>query len=276
VGRGYNECMELCLNTLMWHDRPLPEALEAARATRITCLEIGATFAHPHLNLLEGRDPAGALRPLLEGWRVAAVTADHPDLSRAEDEGGDEAVAYTIAAVHAAHALGAGVVSTSLGSTQIDAWETAWVRAVSGLRQVLGRTSRTRVRVAVELNAEDVMNSLRKARRLLAEIEDPRLGLTLDTSLLHYLGIPLREALSAAGERVYHVHLRDAARGDYYRSIGRGEVSFPAAFRALREHGYDGALSIELYRTQERHGISVEEALAESVPRLREWLSGSA
>jgi sugar phosphate isomerase/epimerase len=267
--------MQLCLNTLMWRERGLGEALEAARATGIDALDLGPTPGCGHLRPLEGEAGVQAVRPLLEGWDVVAVTADHPGMPRARDEGGAEAVAYTVAAVRAAAALGAGVVGTSLGSTEIDAWETAWGRAVGSVRQILQETADTGVRLAVEIHVDDVLDSLRKAVRLLAEIQDPRLGLTLDTSILYLRRIELREALRLVGERVYHVHLRDATRSDCYRAIGRGEVSFPATFRALREHGYAGALSIELYKTGERHGLSVEEALAEAVPRLQEWLAGS-
>jgi sugar phosphate isomerase/epimerase len=265
--------MFLCLNTLMWRDRPLAEALEAARATGVAALDLAATHQHQHLRPEEGSAGARALAPLLEGFRVAAVTADHPDLARAENEGGDEAIEHTVGAIRAAGMLGAPVVGTSLGSTEIDAWDAAWSRGVSALRTALHQTSRSRVKLAVELHTDDVMNSLRKARRLLEAIPDPRLGLTLDTALLHHLRIPLREALAVAGERLYHVHLRDAVKGDPYRSIGRGEFSFPAAIRALREHGYEGALSVELYHTEERHGLAVDEALAESLAHLRAILA---
>ncbi|HTE20784.1 MAG TPA: sugar phosphate isomerase/epimerase [Armatimonadota bacterium] len=265
--------MDLCLNTRMWAGQPLEEALAVARATGISSLDLAATPDCPHLRPDEGVAGAKALLPVLDGFQVVAVTADHPDLPRAEDDGGEAAAFYTIAAVKAASALGARVVGVSLGSTDVDAWETAWNRAVSALRQVLYETARSGVRLAVELHSDDVLNSLRRARRLLSEINDPRLGLAIDTGYLHYLRIHLREALEIAGDRLFHVHLRDAARNDPFRSIGRGDFSFPAAFRALREYGYAGPLAIELYKTQEQHGLTLDEALAESIPRLQEWLA---
>lgn len=262
--------MELCLSTSMWRDRPLPEALERARVAGIDALDLDATPESPHLNPLEGPD---AVRAALEGWRVLALTAAHPDLPRHREEGGAEAVGHTIAAIRCAEALGARVVGTSLGSTDIDAWETAWSRSIEGLREVLRQTSRSSVRLAVELSLDDVFNSLRKARRLFEEIPSPRLGLLLDTSLLYYLRIDSHELFKAVGDRITHVHLRDATRREFQLSIGHGEVRFPEVLRLLRGAGYTGALSIELERTQERHGLAVEEALAESVPRVREWLT---
>jgi sugar phosphate isomerase/epimerase len=254
----------LALSTLMWADRPLPEALDAAAATGIRAVDLAATADHAHIALAGGRAAIEALRPQLEGWRVAAVTADHPDLSRAEDEGGEEAVRHTVAAIQAAKQLGAEVVTVSLGGTQIDAWETAWNRALAALRQVLGETARTGMKVAVEINQDDVLDSLKKARRLLESVPNPRLGLALDTAWLAHLRIQLRDALEAGGERVHAVHLRDAAPADPYRTIGEGNVSFPAAFRALREYGYAGPLTVELLRRED-----VDADLKEAIPRLQ-------
>jgi len=266
--------MQLALSTRMWQDRPLAEALEAARATGITALDLNAAYVHPHLRPTDGPDAVREARPLLKEWQVLVVSADHPDLARDRSEGGSDAMRYTLSAIKTARALGADVVSTSLGSTEIDAWDTAWERARRALMQIVQKSSASEVRLAIELNADDVLNSLKKARRLLEEIPHPRLGLTLDTAMLHYLRIQLNEALDVAGERLFHVHLRDATRTDPYRNIGAGEVSFPATFRALRQHGYEGPLSIELERTQERHGMTIDDALAEAVPKLQQWMEG--
>ncbi|HEU4752515.1 MAG TPA: sugar phosphate isomerase/epimerase, partial [Armatimonadota bacterium] len=258
----------LALSTQMWPDRSLAEALQAASETGVRALDLAATPDVPHVRPLAGREGAEALKPLLQGWKVVALTADHPDLARAEEEGGAEAVEWTIGAMRCAGILGARVVSTSLGRTDIDAWETAWNRAVTALRQVLHETRRTGVRLAVEIHLDDVLDSLRKARRLLEAIPDPRLGLTLDTAYLQHLRIQFRDALEVAGDRLYMVHLRDAAPGDPFRNLGEGRVSFPATFRALREHGYDGPLSLELLR------LPPGEALPPALARLREWLDG--
>jgi sugar phosphate isomerase/epimerase len=264
--------LELCVSTLMWAELPLEAALEHARAAGITAVEIGATHAHPQVDPHGGREQILRLQSLLQGRRVATLTADHPDISRAEAEGGAEAVDHLIGAVRLAKQLRADVVSFSLGHTEIDAWDAAWSRSLAALRQILHETRNTGVKLGVELHVEDVFDSVKKARRLLETIPDPRLGLTLDTSLLHVRGIQLRDLLALAGERAHHVHLRDATRRDPNRSIGRGEISFPGVFRALRDHGYRGWLSVELYDTEAQHQLTADEALAESVPRLREWL----
>jgi sugar phosphate isomerase/epimerase len=238
--------MKFSLNTCTGSGHSLAEIVEAAKAAGITAFDLSATPDCDHLQAAEGREASARLRPLFEGCQVVAVTADHPDLARREDEGGDEAVAYTVDALKRAAELGAGVVVTSLGNTDVDAWDTTWERGMTALRMVLHQTVRTRVRLAVEITADDMLNSLKRVRRLLSAVDDPRLGLSLDTGFLYYHRIQLSEVLLAAGERIHHVHLRDATRTRSHRSFGTGEVRFPPVLRALRQHGYAGALSLRL------------------------------
>lgn len=265
--------MKLCINTLIWPDLSLEQALAAAASvTDIRTVELGATYTHPQMGPIGEDAQLERLRDIVVGWKVAAVTADHPDFPREVNEGGAAAIAHTVAAVKAASALGAGVVSLSLGATDVDPWERAWDRAMDALWEVLRLTNRTRVRLAVRLHVDDVFDSLNKARRMLATVNDPRLGVALDTGILYYRRIELKEALKVIGPKLFHVHVRDATRGDLHRAIGRGEVGFAAAFRTLRDAEYRGALSVELSRTQQKHGLTVESALAEALPLLQGWL----
>jgi sugar phosphate isomerase/epimerase len=60
------------------------------------------------------------------------------------------------------------------------------------------------------------------------------------------------EAVRRFGERIGHVQLRDAVLGDINRSIGRGEVDFPATIEALAAADYRGHYSLELELTTSR------------------------
>lgn len=262
--------MKISLNTCTGSGQSLEEIVAAAREAGITAFDLSATPDCDHLQAGEGREASARLRPVLEGSEVVAVTADHPDLARREEEGGDEAVAYTVAALKRAAELGAGVVVTSLGSTDVDAWDTTWERAMSALRMVLHQTIRTRVRLAVEITPDDVLNSLKRTRRLLESVNDPRLGVSIDTGYLYYLRIQLSEVLQAAGDRVFHVHLRDASRTQTHLPLGEGEVRFPPILRALGQHSYAGALSLRLGDTRNPLTAPLSEVLPAALSRLEE------
>lgn len=260
--------MKVCLNTRSLGQCTLEEVISAAKAAEISVLELAAQPGSLHLNPLLDREYLDTVRAQLGDMEVAAIDASGGDLPRLPLDGGNEAVEYTIGAFRAAEYLGAKVVNLSLGATDVDAWDAAWTRSMEALRDILRHTGKTGVRLAVELHQDDVFDSLRKARRLLETFPDRRLGITIDTAFCHYRRIQLSEVLLVAGPRLFHVHLRDATRSDPYRPIGEGEVSFPSVFRSLREHGYRGAVSLELISTAETNKEDQIQAVLESARRL--------
>jgi len=90
-------------------------------------------------------------------------------------------------------------------------------------------------------------------------------GLTFDPSHLHWQGIDPIEFIRRFGDRIYHVHVKDAVlalngrtsilnsylpakdprRGWYFRVPGRGGIDWEGIIRALNEVGYTGPLAVE-------------------------------
>jgi sugar phosphate isomerase/epimerase len=71
-------------------------------------------------------------------------------------------------------------------------------------------------------------------------------GAVLDLSHVVAVGDDEVDAVRRLGDRIRHVHLRDALPGQINISIGRGQVDFPAAIDALTAAGYTGHYSLEL------------------------------
>lgn len=90
-------------------------------------------------------------------------------------------------------------------------------------------------------------------------------GFLFDPSHLHWQGVDPVEFLRRFPDRIYHVHVKDAAltlngrsgilnsylppgdarRGWHFRSPGRGGIDWEAVVRTLNEIGYDGPLAVE-------------------------------
>ena len=69
--------------------------------------------------------------------------------------------------------------------------------------------------------------------------------ITLDTSQVIHGGDSLTDVLKHLGNRIAHVHLRDA-KGKYTRvAPGRGEVNFREFIKGTKELGYQGVYAIE-------------------------------
>jgi sugar phosphate isomerase/epimerase len=80
-------------------------------------------------------------------------------------------------------------------------------------------------------------------------------GLICDVSHIVASGSTPRQFVQLAGDRIRHVHVRDAEVGYIHHSVGKGQVDFADTVSALREIGYAGKFSLEL----ETRDVSNEE-----------------
>ena len=122
------------------------------------------------------------------------------------------------------------------------------------------------VRFALEVHPTEIAFDYYTAERLLKEFDDrPTLGLNFDPSHLIWQGVTPHIFLRDFIEKVYHVHMKDAAvtldgkagilgshiefgdtrRGWNFRSLGHGDVDFENIIRELNAGGYQGPLSVE-------------------------------
>ncbi|MGL4420247.1 MAG: sugar phosphate isomerase/epimerase family protein, partial [Gemmataceae bacterium] len=105
-------------------------------------------------------------------------------------------------------------------------------------------------------------------------------GLTFDPSHLHWQGVDPVEFLRRFPDRIYHVHMKDAAltlngraglltgywpsgdprRGFQFRSMGRGGIDWEAIIRGLNAIGYDGPLAIDWHDAEMEREQGVSEA----------------
>ncbi|HPY76748.1 MAG TPA: sugar phosphate isomerase/epimerase, partial [Anaerohalosphaeraceae bacterium] len=104
------------------------------------------------------------------------------------------------------------------------------------------------------------------ARRALEAVDNRKtFGFNFDPSHLYWQRIDPVFFLREFHDRIYHVHMKDAAlqlngingilgshlnfgdprRGWDFRSLGHGGVNFEEIVRALNQIGYDGPLSVE-------------------------------
>jgi len=105
-------------------------------------------------------------------------------------------------------------------------------------------------------------------------------GLTFDPSHLLWQGVDPVEFLRRFGDRIYHVHVKDATltlngrtgvlsgywpsgdprRGFQFRSPGRGSVDWDAILRTLNEIGYEGPLSVDWHDAGLQRDFGAAEA----------------
>ncbi len=142
------------------------------------------------------------------------------------------------------------------------------------------------VRFALEVHPTEIAFDIITARRALRAIgERPTFGFNFDPSHLHWQLVDPVLFLREFSDRIYHVHMKDAAlqlngRGGIlashlnfghpdrswdFRSPGRGGIKFEEIIRALNHIGYPGPLSVEW----EDSGMEREQGAREALEFVR-------
>lgn len=122
------------------------------------------------------------------------------------------------------------------------------------------------VKFALEVHPGEIAFDYYSTKRLLEKFADRKeFGINFDPSHLIWQGITPHIFLRDFADRVYHVHMKDAAvtldgrsgllgshidfgdlrRGWNFRSLGHGDVNFEEIIRVLNACNYQGPLSVE-------------------------------
>lgn len=122
------------------------------------------------------------------------------------------------------------------------------------------------VKFAFEVHPTEISYDIHSTERALAVIgRREAFGFNFDPSHLYWQFVDPVKFIDRFGDRIYHVHMKDAIRtldgesgilashlsfGDHrrgwdFRSVGRGGVDFEEIVRALNRTGYSGPLSVE-------------------------------
>jgi sugar phosphate isomerase/epimerase len=281
----------------LFADRSLEEALDAAKAADCEAVEIAVTGAHGHPDLAA----LAAARDL----EVSALSCHgnplHPDESIAEaaDRGFRDAVRLAAASGvetvitfagcpgESEHSRRPSWVTCSWPDDYPETLEWQWrERVVPYWEEAAAFAGEIGVRVAIEPHPGFVVYNTATMLRL-REAVGPAVGANFDPSHLFWQQIdPLVSARALRGS-IFHMHAKDTVfderrlaldgvletripteeRSWSFCSVGDGH---PVEFwrdlvSALRDSGYDGALSIE----HEDPARSLEDGVARAVATLR-------
>lgn len=142
------------------------------------------------------------------------------------------------------------------------------------------------IKFGLEVHPTEIAFDLYTAKRLLEKFKfRPTLGLNFDPSHLLWQGMQPHLFIREFKERIYHVHMKDAAvvldgkagilgshlpfgdlrRGWNFRSLGHGDVNFEEIIRELNDIGYKGPLSVEW----EDNGMDRELGAQESLEYVK-------
>ena len=197
---------------------------------------------------------------------AARVNVDR-DLASDNPASRTAGIAYLRRCVDVAKACGADLIGGPLYGTPLvfagrpprplDAAQRAErvARVVEGLREGGAYAEKHGVRLAVEpLNRfeTDFCNTARQAIDLVQRVDNPAVGIMLDTFHMNMEENDLAEALRQSAPHLMHFQANENHRG----YLGTGHIDWPALSRVLYEIRYPGVITLEPFRRTD-HALSI-------------------
>jgi sugar phosphate isomerase/epimerase len=212
----------------------------------------------------QARAIAGAAQKA--GIEIAAVSGTynmiHPD--RAVREAGHRRLA--VLAEHS-HAMSTRLITLCTGTRDpLDQWKEhpdndtpeAWRDLLEAMETAIGIAERYDVDLGIEPELANVINSAEKARRLIDEMQSPRIRIVLDpanlfeTATLDEQRTTISAAIDLLADRIVMAHAKDRNPDGSFATAGKGVLDYRHYLGRLKAIGFAGSLIT--------HGLAAGEA----------------
>jgi sugar phosphate isomerase/epimerase len=168
---------------------------------------------------------------------------------------------------------GPPVVDTYIGG-RVGQWEAKRHLAIDRLGRLCDYAEERGVRIALQPHMDGALDTPDKVPGLLAALDRPNLGITLDINDFTVQGIAVEEAVSVLGRHLLLTQVKDErGRQPHYEFVvpGDGELDYARFLRTLAAAGYDGDVCVEIsLRVQRRPGFDPVSAAVQSYRVLSE------
>ncbi len=253
--------MKLAFSTNAFKQVSLEESLRQIAACGYAGVEIMADVPHaypPHMDSRRRRSLVELLKELrLTVTNLNAFTLFaqgdtwHPSWIEVDAEARERRIEHTLGAIQLARDLGAPGISLEPGGPLPEGMnrDDAMQRYRDGLARVLPAAAECGVNLLVEPEPHLLIERPEEFEELLEGLSHERLALNFDVGHFYCVGVDPAEAVRRLAPHIRHVHLEDIAPSREHKHLvpGHGAIDFAAVLAALRDIGYAGGISVELY-----------------------------
>jgi sugar phosphate isomerase/epimerase len=158
---------------------------------------------------------------------------------------------HTCRCLSLARQLGAPCITTEPGGPVEPgaSWSRALALFVESLKPVAEHAEKEGVLLLIEPEPGLLVEKADQFLELMDHLDSPAVGLNFDIGHFYCVGDEPAPTVHQLAPYIRHFHLEDiaATRVHHHLIPGEGTIDFAATFRAIREIGYDGWVTIELY-----------------------------
>lgn len=181
-------------------------------------------------------------------------------------------IAHTVAAVEVAAGLGIRTVSTEPGGPVEGRPRDEVSRLfAAGLERAAKRGAELGVTVLIEPEPELLIEKGAQYEEFVRDhVRFPAVGLNFDMGHFYCVGEDPAALIRGVGRKAAHFHLEDIAadRVHFHLPPGEGAMDFDSIFGALKEIGYAGWVTVELYPYQAQPVEVAKRAFEKIRPKL--------
>ena len=253
--------MKLAFSTNAFKQVSLEESLRQIALCGYAGVEIMADVPHAYPPQMDARRRKSVVR-LLKELRLGVTNLNaftlfaqgdtwHPSWIEPEAGARRRRIAHTLDCIRLARDLGAPGISLEPGGPLPAGMDrqTALDLYRQGLTECLPLAEECGVNLLVEPEPHLLIERPEEFEELLQGFTHPRLGLNFDIGHFYCVGVDPSDAARRLAPHIRHVHLEDIAPTREHRHLvpGRGAIDLGGVLKTLRDLGYTGWVTAELY-----------------------------
>jgi sugar phosphate isomerase/epimerase len=237
--------MKLGANSVLFGAFPLETAFQYLAMSGYDGIELSAIDGmSEHLVLDRWHELAPDIQRFAQTYNLELLAMEQPSQDPARME----------IAFQAAVEIGIPIINCGPGGKSEDAAE--WPKVIDSLGNLARRAEHYGVTLCVKAHVGGSIYNTPTTLQVMKAITSPAFGIDMDPSHIYRAGENPVEAIEAVISRVKHVHIRDCKGRQQgpgspdMQANGRGDIDLVSYVRVLHEHGYNGALDLEIIGTK--------------------------
>ncbi len=253
--------MQLAFSTNAFKQTTLEESLGEIAAAGYRGIEIMADVPHAYPPEMDAARRTAVVELLGElDLTISNINAFtlfahgdtwHPSWIEPDVSLREQRIAHTLACIDLARDLGAPSLSLEPGGPVPEGMDRGEAMELyrTGLERVLPAAEEAGVDLLVEPEPALLIERPEEFEALVDGFTHPRLALNFDIGHFFCVGVDPAGAARRLAPHIRHVHIEDIAPSREHKHLvpGRGAINYPAVLAALRDAGYDGWITVELY-----------------------------
>jgi len=257
--------MEFAFSTNAFKKFSLKDTINILSEIGYNGIEILCDIPHAYPKTLTNSD-INELKQLLSKLKISISNLNaftlfaigdthHPSWIENDFESRKMRIDHTLDCIKLARKLGVSNISTEPGGPVISQGlsENELLRIFeNGINEILKTAESENVTVLVEPEPGLLIENSEQFIKFIKNFDSKHIGLNLDIGHFFCVGEDPSQVIYKLSEYVRHVHLEDIAadRTHHHLMLGEGAIDIDSVFKSLKDIGYEGFITIELYPYQ--------------------------